>query len=462
MICAFVLLGALAAPGPPEPLPVDRAVGLALTGNPDLLDAVDRAALAAASLSSARSQFLPQVTPFLSPSFQDGGGAAVSRYGVSVSEQLPFGPRLTGSVEASRADGDEEWDSYHALTLSQPLLRGLDPAVTREPLRAARRLVATQERSLAIQKRLTVVAVWSAYLSAVLQDELLKEAAGRTERAARILEASRAKEEVGSVSRLDVLRAEQLLAQARSQENDALNAREDAHDLLARLLGRPAGSRWRLSAPERLPVAAPSDAEALAGAIASREEVVEARERVADAEAQLRISKSLLLPTLDAGLTWSAAGRSRGFGSALGSPGASVWTLGLSSQAPLNLGSRLAARSQAEVSLRSTRRAAETLEADVARLVRSAARRLATSRERLALDAANEAVARMQLEVAQLRFGKGLTDNFFVVDAEGLFNSARVSLLTSRQQVLLDELRLLSEAGLLRPEEFLPSPAPAP
>jgi len=461
-VIALLLPLLLAAPPAAEELPVGKAVELALTGNPELLDAVDRAAIAAASLSSTRSQFLPQVTPYLSPAFRDGGAPALSRYGVGVSEQLPLGPRLSGYVEANRLDGEEEWTSSHSLSLSQPLLRGLDPAVTREPLRAARRGVATQERNLAVQKRYTVVAVWGAYLAAVLQDELLNEAASRTARAGEILAASRAKEEAGSVSRLDVLRAEQLLAQARSQENDSRNAREDAHDLLARLLGRPAGSRWRLSAPERLPVAAPTDEASLAAGLASREEVVEANERVKDAEAQLRIARSLLLPSLDAGLTWSAAGRSRGFGDALGTPGASVWTLGLSSQTPFNLGSQLAARSQAEVSLRSARRAAGTVEEDAMRQVRSAARRLATARERLALDEANEAVARMQLEVAELRFSKGLTDNFFVVDAEGLYNSARVSLLTSRQQVLLDELRLLSESGLLRPEQFLPRPAAAP
>jgi len=461
VIGPLILASALAAQAPPADLPIERAVEKALTQNPELLDAVDRAALAAAGLSGARAQFLPQVTPYLSPSFRDGGGPALSRYGLGVTEQLPFGPRLSGSLDASRLEGSEEWDSAHSLTLSQPLLRGLDPAVTREPLRAARRNVEAEARNLDVQKRLTVVAVWGAYLSASLQDALLAEAAGRTERAARILEASRAKEEIGSVSRLDVLRAEQLLAQARSQENDARNAREDAHDLLARLLGEPAGRRWRLASPERLPVAPPSEEGALAAA-AAREDVVEARERVKDAETRLRIAKSLLLPSLDAALTWSATGRSTGFGEALGRPGGSVWTLGFTSQAPLNLGAQLAARSQAEVSLRGATRAAETLEADVARLVRSAARRLATSRERLALDEANERVARMQLEVAELRFGKGLTDNFFVVDAEGLYNSARVSLLTSRQQVLLDELRLLSEAGLLRPEAFLPSGPPAP
>ena len=463
MIGALLLAASLAgAPAAAEEMPVAKAVEAALTGNPDLLDAVDAAAIAAASLSSVRSQYLPQVTPYLAPSFRDGGAPTLSRYGVAASEQLPFGTRLYGSAEALKAEGDASWSTLYSLSLAQPLLRGLDPAVTREPLRQAGRQVDTVGRNLTVQKRRTVVAVWTAYLASILQGELVEEAAGRTERAETILASSRAKEEAGSVSRLDVLRAEQLVAQSRSQENDTRNAREDALDLLARLMGRPAGSRWSLRAPERLPVPVPAEEAAIEAALAAREDVVEARERVRDAEYQLRIAKSNLLPSLDAALTWSAAGSGGKLGDALGSTGPSTWTLGLSSQVPFNLGAQLAAKSQAEVTLRSAKRGVEALEADVVRQVRAAARRLATARDRLALDAANEEVARMQLEVAQLRFSKGLTDNFFVVDAEGLYNSTRVSLLTSRQQVLLYELALLSEAGLLRPEEFLPRPAPAP
>ena len=469
MIAGLLLASALAAawapaPGPPAggTLPVAEAVALALAGNPDLLDAVDGAAIAAAGYSSVRSGYLPQVTPFLAPTFRDGGAPALSRWGLAASEQLPFGPRLSGTAEAARLEESGEWSSLYSLSLSQPLLRGLDPAVTREPLRAAGRQVDTVGRSLSIQKRRTVVAVWSAYLASILQDELVREAAGRTERAETIRASSRAKEQAGSVSRLDVLRAEQLVAQSRSQENDARNARDDALDVLARVLGRPAGSRWVLASPERLPVPVPAEEDAIAAALASREDVVEARERVKDAEFQLRIARSNLLPSLDAGLSWTAAGSGGRLGDALSSTRSSVWTLGFTSQAPLNLGSQLAAKTQAEVTLRSARRAVETLEADIVRQVRAAARRLGTARERLALDEANEEVARMQLEVAQLRFGKGLSDNFFVVDAEGLYNSARVSLLTSRQQVLLFELALLSEAGLLKPEEFLPRPPAAP
>lgn len=463
MIGALLLAAALSgSPAPVAGMTVADAVEAALTGNPDLLDAVDAAAIAGSSLSSVRSQYLPQLTPFLAPSFRDGGAPALSRYGVAASQQFPFGPRLSGTAEAARLEDDASWSTLYSLSLSQPLLRGLDPAVTREPLRQARRQADTAGRNLAVQKRRTVVAVWTAYLASILQDELVKEAAGRTERAETILASSRAKEEAGSVSRLDVLRAEQLVAQSRSQENDTRNALEDALDLLARLMGRPAGSRWLLRPPARLPVPVPTEEAAIEAALAAREDVVEARERARDAEFKLRIAKSNLLPSLDAGLTWSAAGSGGRLGDALGSTGASTWTLGLTSQAPLNLGAQLAARSQAEVALRAARRNVEALEADVVRQVRAAARRLATARDRLALDAANEEVARMQLEVAQLRFSKGLTDNFFVVDAEGLYNSTRVSLLTSRQQVLLYELALLSEAGILRPEEFLPRAAGAP
>jgi outer membrane protein TolC len=95
----------------------------------------------------------------------------------------------------------------------------------------------------------------------------------------------------------------------------------------------------------------------------------------------------------------------------------------------------------------------------VVRAVRQSARRLRTAKERLSIDDANLEVARLQLEVATLRFEKGLTDNFNVIDAENLFNSAQISLISSRNAVLLGELDLLFSSALLRPEDFLPKDA---
>lgn len=437
-------------------LSVDEAVGEALRNAPELLDAADAAARADAGVSGARALFRPQLSPFWNRTTAPDGTTS-SRFGAAFSQQFAFGPRLAGSLDAGRpADGGDGYATAYGLSLTQPLLRGADPVVTREPLRAAERARDASRRSLAATRRRTVLAAWAAYLDVARGDELVRATGERVARAETLRLASEAKLAAGSLSRLDVLRAEQLVAAARVQESETRDARDDAHEVLARLLGRPPGTRFLAALPERLPVASPDEAAALAAARLQREEVVEAKERVTDAEVALRIAKSQVLPALDAVAGWSASGVSSGLADAFTTPGKSTWTLGFRSRADANVGAALSAEESASVALRTERRNAALVEDDVARAVQQAARRLRTARERDAIDAANLAVARMQRDVATLRFEKGLSDNFPVVDAENLFNAAQLSALASRQAVLLAELSLLVEAALLDPSDFTP------
>lgn len=454
------LLTALAlVPGPargaaPEPLTVGAAVAAALVANPELLDSRDALAQAEASLSGVKAGFLPQLSPFLTRIPTDGDVGPRTRAGAILSQQFSFGPRVLASADAVSSSTGEGYDSSFSASVSQPLLKGADPAVPREPLRAARRFVATQSRSLSTRRRQTVVTVWGAYLGAVASEELLavaRESAGRSET---LLLASRAKFEAGTVSRLDVLRAEQLLASARAYAADAAAARDDAHEAVARLLGKPPQTRFLLDPPTRLPVELPDEEAAVAASRVNRDELIEQRERVKDAEVQLRIAKSLVLPSLDVTAAWRAAGRGDTALEALGSPGTSTFTLGLLAQADVNRGQTIAQRTQAEIAVGTARRGAQILEEDVERQVRATARRLRAAREREAIEEANLEVARTQLEVAALRFEKGLSDNFHVVDAENLFNSARVAAISSRHAVLLAGLDLLAASGLLVPEDF--------
>jgi outer membrane protein TolC len=300
---------------------------------------------------------------------------------------------------------------------------------------------------------------WSAFLNVVAAEELVRISSSRTERVEHLVAASQAKYEAGSVSRLDVLRASQLLASARSQDSETRNARDDAHDSLGRLLGRPPSSRFFLAIPATLPVPVPDEETAVRAALDRREDVQEEHDRVRDAEIALRISRSMILPSLDAIAGWSASGTANSIGESLSSPGKSTLTFGFRSSADLNLGVSIAQKNQAAIALATELRHRQLLEDDVARAVRQTARRLNAARERLAIDDANMSVAQLQLEVASLRFEKGLTDNFNVIDAENLFNSAQISLLASRNAVLLAELDLLFSTALLRPEDFLPKSA---
>jgi outer membrane protein len=437
-------------------LTVEKAVAEALSSSPDLLDAVDAAATAAAWLSGSRSLFAPQLSPFYQRTTGSENADASTSYGVRLSQQFTFGTRVEGSIQASTQIDGPGYTTAYSVGASQPLLRGADPVVTREPLRAAERLAQTQGRSLTMARRRAVIQTWSAFLNVIAAEELVRISSSRTERAQRLVAASEAKLEAGSVSRLDVLRASQLLSSARSQDNDTRNARDDAHDALGRILGRPPSSRFLLEAPQALPVQAPDEETAVNSALVHREDVQEARDRVRDAEIALRISKSMILPSLDAVAGWNASGSSSSFGGSLSSPGKPTTTFGLRSSADLNIGMAIAQKNQSAIILSAERRHLQLVQDDAIRLVRQSARRLQGARERLNIDAANMEVAQLQLDVATLRFEKGLTDNFNVIDAENLFNSAQISLLSSRNAVLLAELDLLFSAALLLPEDFVP------
>ena len=154
---ALLLLIAVAPPSPltaqdappPEVAPaggalltIGTALRMALTRNPDLLNSSDALLSAQWNERAVRSTFLPQVVPFFATEKSDETGERTDSYGLFVSEQFPFGTALTGQAIVNRQPFAPEGESHtsdYRLTLSQPLLRGVDPAVSAEPLRLAKR-----------------------------------------------------------------------------------------------------------------------------------------------------------------------------------------------------------------------------------------------------------------------------------------------------------------------------------
>ena len=84
------------------------------------------------------------------------------------------------------------------------------------------------------------VDVVSTYYRVVAQTAFVDVARQSLERARKLRDASEAKLDAGLVSQLDVLRAQQLVAQAEIQLFDAQAGIEDARDSLAFLMGREA------------------------------------------------------------------------------------------------------------------------------------------------------------------------------------------------------------------------------
>jgi outer membrane protein len=444
----------------PRPLTIGETLRAAYYGNPDLLNQNDALLSARIAERGVASLFLPQVTPFFDTLRVQGGGVRAQQYGVTASQQFSFGPLIEGTATQTRAptgSTDDRYATGYSVTLSQPLLGGADPAVTGEPLREARRQVDTQVRSLEVLRRRTVLLIYQLYLGLARQEEAAHLAADRMERARKLSQFSEARFLAGGVSRLDVLRAEQQLASAEVDRNDAWNLADDLRDQLRRAAGLAAQFDFRILAPDGIPRAEPELDTALSSVVSRRPEAIEAQELVRDSRIAVRITRSLELPSLDGVLSYEAFGAGQSAGDAL-PVRQSAFLFGFRSRYGLNHTALYAQRREAEVTLASRERNYQLLEDDLARDVRRAYRRLEAERHNEAIASENLKVAELQAKVARLRFEKGLSDNFNVVDADNLWNSAKLLELDSRINILLAQLDCLYSSGTLEIGVFLRQP----
>ena len=220
-------------------LTLQAAVTLALRQNDRLLtvnENVDRANL---SVNLARSAFAPKVVPNILGSF---GQTNISNqtYNVDASKRFASGTELRSTIGASTFQNQlgNFTNTDTTFMISQPILRGFGRAVGRRSLDRAEFQAGDAVRQQLLAEQQVAVEVASAYYRVVAQREMVEVAQRALGSSRSLLAASTAKLRAGLVSRLDVLRAQQLVAEAEIQLFDAQAAVEDAMDQLRLLFGR--------------------------------------------------------------------------------------------------------------------------------------------------------------------------------------------------------------------------------
>ena len=444
-----------AAPSPA--LSLAAAVNEALVKNERVVNQSDAIAQADLGLRLARNTFRPKVTPNI---FGSLGRDDISSqtYRVDVSQKLVTGTELRASVGTvsqiipSPLEGDVLfYNADTTFTVSQPLLRGFGRSVARRGLRAAelRREDAARLQSLSEQQ--VAVDVAAAYYRVVSQQAFVDVARQSLGRARRLRDASEAKLDAGLVSQLDVLRSQQLVSQAEMQLFDSQSAVEDARDQLTFLMGRDKTEPFTVEAIVPRPGLDPIDVtSATAIALANR---LDLKSRIAasdDAENQIRFSRNQLLPQVDVNFALTRRETAPGFRESFGLDGykfATFFTIAM----PVDRTTQQVEYQSAMIDRERRRREAETLERQIVDNVKQIVR----ERERLIRNvaAAENGVdlSRREVDVAQLRYENGLSNNLDVVTAEAGLLQAE----SRRIQALADSavagLRLRAVLGVFNP-----------
>ena len=465
LVAAFCVVApaARAADDPPR-LTLADAVREALQRNERLLNQRDTTEQAALGLRLARDEFRPKVVPNVLGSF---GQTDINSqtYRVDVSQRFATGSEFrigvgtaTSQIPAMVGQVGGDIHFYNAdttVTFTQPLLRGFGAAVARRPLAAAELRRSDADRQQLIAEQQVAVEVASAYYRVASQQSVIDMAQKSLERSRKLREAAEAKLGAGLVSQLDVLRAHQLVAQAEIQLFDAQTAADDARDHLLILMGREAGARIEVD-PTTATTVAPdmSSEDAVGAALAHRLDLRSATALAADADRQMTFAKNQLLPQIDVNVAYTRRETADTFARSFGVDRFRFATF-LTVSSPIDRTAQMVDYQNAVIDRNRRQREIDTMRRQIVEDVQRGVR----SRDRLRrlVAAAETAVAlsRREVDVAQFRYERGLSNNLDVVTAEGNLLSAESRLSAARADSAVSELRLRALVGALDPRADL-------
>ncbi len=454
------------APGPPPspsgraPLSLNGAIAEALARSPALAPSRESVEAADIRRDLAESAFDVRVLPSLQMG-RDALGLDRRSLGVDVVKKFQTGAEVRVSADAARYAASDvvSKDAGYAVSLTQPMLAGFGPAAT-AGLKNARRGAVSSSRALQLARQDLVLQVARAYFNVVRLRRLVGAGDLARDRAAKLRAASEARMKVGLATQLDVLRADLLASQAESGQADNREALARSEDELALLLGRP------LDATIEVDDADPAEVETLefaslgvddlvALALRTRLEVREARDHVGDAQRNESVARWDLLPRVDLTLDYARRG--------IGAPQAALlqtlgggWRAGVSTTYSLDRASASAALGLAQVSVRGAERSEDDLERRIVSEVRGAWRARARAETTVAIQTKAIDLAQRQLRLAQLRYERGLADNFDVIDAESNLFQAQSALIAAEVDRAYAGLALERAVGTLDPGRFQP------
>jgi outer membrane protein len=462
---------------PPDTLSLtlDDAVKRAVEHNPDLVVVRLGTEVEAAHVGEARTAYTPVFSTLLGRSSADAaptsfllGNSSVDTRdwfsSAGVRQRVPWG-NGTWSVswDASRTTSNNLLNSFDPtvqsgfqVAFSQPLLKDRTIDSARQQFIIAKRNEDSSElrfRESAVQ---TVASVKQAYwtLKALRANVTVQQRS--LELADELARQNEARVRLGQAPPLDLVQAQAEVADRREGLIRARAAADDAEDQLRRLIIDPADrSFWsvRVDPVDEPPGRAPlPDVDAVvARALDSRYDLGRARNDVRNAATDVEFLANQKLPDVRIETSYSGTGLGgsqllrtggfpgvvtgrvdSGFGDVLGQVFGRdypTWSFGVTVSYPLGRSFEQVSEVRASVERKQADARVASLQLDVARTIRQAARQLGSTAEREDAARAGATLAEQRFASEQRRYEVGLSTSFLVTQAQRDLLQAQVNLL---------------------------------
>ena len=467
--------GAAAAQGQVRRLSIDDAVATALEQNLDLQVQRINPQIQESTISTFKANYTPTFTGQIDlvdqtqpPSsllsgntsqltsgrnaYNFGIGAPTQWYGGSYQVNWNNGRTTTNNVFTSF---DPQLTSSISLNYSQPLLRNFKMDGTRQQL-----LISQKNKEVSdvqLQQSIAILArnVKNAYYDLMYAIGNLNVQRQSLELAQQSLKDNRARVEIGTMAPLDIVQAEAEVATREEAVILAEAAIDRAQDAVRTLVYNPTQPDfWNATIfPTETVVfkAATVDLDgAVKAALANRTDLQVAKKQLENIDVNIRYFQNQSMPDLTASLNYGAqaiggVGLLRGPSSGL-IPGPIIgqveksywstlgttfagdfpgWTFSVNMAYPIGTSINDAQEARAKLQQLQAQKQLSSLELNVTSQVREYARQVVTNGKRVDATRSSRVLAERRLEAEEKKYQAGLTQNFFVLQAQRDLNQAR-------------------------------------
>jgi outer membrane protein TolC len=433
----------------PLRLTLAEAINRALTANRNLANSQDNLESARLTIVVAESDFELKIIPQTGVSFSSTNTSSdYNTYALGLKLVQKFSYGTTASVAPVVQLSGDSWRSSVDMRVTQPLLRGTNQEYNLSPVHGAQYADRSSRRSYYLSQVSTVVETVSGVYEVVRQRELVRLNEDAARRLNGFAQAAMAKEKAGLATPIDVYRASIQLKQAEDSLTSAREAFQDAADNLKVLLALKQDESILLEAPLSYQVLSIAEDKAVELALDRRVELEQAGDAVSEAQRQSRVAKHGTLPDLNLSLGYTRFSDNNNFNDTMlfdrDNKGLSLVT-----SSDLTRTAEKANFQRSLLGVQAAVRNREDRRDDVIRQVRRELRSLRRGQERISNQQEQIKQSEGQLELAQVKFQHGMTDNFTLLEAENRLRQSQTTLLSLVVDYIVGAYRVRAALGTL-------------
>jgi len=428
-------------------------VSLALRQSDISLNLKDTLATSNINVALVTQQFRPKLVPLLD--FGVTSGNSNQTIGAEIQKTFEIGPNITVGFTSNRVKSEDfvitnSHNTKAYIQILQPLFRKWGQKYSRLNLTRAEMLQRKQTLLARwTQQEIIQNAIQKYYLVVLsrLQKEIAKKA---LKRSSQYLDVAKSRQSVGLVSKTDVYRAELANLKAETTFLDQRRSQKTAEDALIENISW--NSTQDLTLNDNIMLIIPVLPECWQDILP---------EQRADWQAQLIELELSELSSFRAkrgflpDVSLSVQVEQKGQGSSIEESIHLVdtdWSVQLRLNSTLEQYREKAAFTKAQISESKSQRDLKTLERHIFREVRQAFETLLSEEKRLIISRKSRNHAEKALELALIRYERGLSDNVELLDSEATFAATEMEIIQNRVAYNLSAVRLAHALGVLNIE----------